>query len=321
IGFSALLIAVNLASVTLYGTVEYAFSLLKIAAIVVFIVLGAYLVWSAPAASGIGFANYTAHDGFMPKGPWGTWVAVIVAIFSYMSIEAVAIAAGEARDPQHAVTRAFRSTVFRLVLFYLLTLSLMLAIVPWTAAGTDESPFVKVMAATHVPYAAGVINFVLLIAALSAMNSQLYVTTRMMFSLSRARLAPAVFGRLGTNGVPRAALWISTSGVAVAAVLVALAPDTAFTVMMAIAMFGALFTWLMIFVTHLRFRSQYRGPALAFRMWGHPFGSLLGAGLVAAILFTTAFTREFRMTMVVGVVFVVLLTLAYALHYRHEHAR
>ncbi|MCA3829234.1 MAG: amino acid permease, partial [Burkholderia sp.] len=176
-------------------------------------------------------------------------------------------------------------------------------------------------AATHVPYAAGVINFVLLIAALSAMNSQLYVTTRMMFSLSRARLAPAVFGRLGTNGVPRAALWISTSGVAVAAVLVALAPDTAFTVMMAIAMFGALFTWLMIFVTHLRFRSQYRGPALAFRMWGHPFGSLLGAGLVAAILFTTAFTREFRMTMVVGVVFVVLLTLAYALHYRHEHAR
>ncbi|MCM3755062.1 efflux RND transporter permease subunit, partial [Bacillus licheniformis] len=131
----------------------------------------------------------------------------------------------------------------------------------------------------------------------------------MMFSLSRARLAPAVFGRLGANGVPRAALWISTSGVAVAAVLVAVAPDTAFTVMMAIAMFGALFTWLMIFVTHLRFRSQYRGPALAFRMWGHPFGSLLGAGLVAAILLTTAFTREFRMTMVVGVVFVVLLFL------------
>lgn len=192
IGFSALLIAVNLASVTLYGTVEYAFSLLKIAAIVVFIVLGAYLVWAAPAASGIGFANYTAHGGFMPKGPWGTWVAVIVAIFSYMSIEAVAIAAGEARDPQHAVTRAFRSTVFRLVLFYLLTLSLMLAIVPWTQAGTDESPFVKVMAATHVPYAAGVINFVLLIAALSAMNSQLYVTTRMMFSLSRAPRARSV---------------------------------------------------------------------------------------------------------------------------------
>jgi len=106
-----------------------------------------------------------------------------------------------------------------------------------------------------------------------------------------------------------------------AAVLSVVLPGHSFLLMMSLAMFGALFTWLMIFVTHLRFRARYRGPALAFRMWGHPFGSLLGAGLVAAILLTTAFTREFRMTMVVGVVFVVLLTLAYALHYRHQHAR
>ncbi|WP_323121032.1 amino acid permease [Burkholderia alba] len=319
IAFSAVLIAVNMASVTLYGVVEYAFSLLKIAAIVVFIVLGAYLVWSAPAGAGPGFANYTAHGGFFPKGPWGTWVAVIVAIFSYMSIETVAIAAGEARDPQQAVTRAFRSTVFRLVLFYLLTLSLMLAIVPWGQAGTDESPFVKVMAATHVPYAAGVINFVVLVAALSAMNSQLYVTSRMMFSLSRAGLAPAVFGRVGANGVPLAALFVSTSGVAVATVLVALYPDTAFTLMMAIAMFGALFTWLMIFVTHLFFRARYRGPTPAFRMWLHPVGSVLGAVLVGAVLATTAFTREFGMTMKVGIVFIVLLSLAYRFHYRARH--
>jgi amino acid transporter, AAT family len=321
VGFSAVLIAVNMASVTLYGVVEYAFSLLKIAAIVVFIALGAYLVWSAPAGSSLGFANYTAHGGFFPKGAWGAWVAVIVAIFSYMSIETVAIAAGEARDPQRAVTRAFRSTVFRLVLFYLLTLSLMLAIVPWTQASTDESPFVKVMAATHVPYAAGVINFVVLVAALSAMNSQLYVTTRMMFSLSRAGLAPAVFGRVGANGVPLAALFVSTSGVAVATVLVARYPETAFTLMMAIAMFGALFTWLMIFVTHLFFRARYRGPTPAFRMWFHPVGSLLGATLVAAILLTTAFTREFGMTMKVGVAFIVLLTLAYRFHYRARHIR
>ncbi|KVE23583.1 amino acid permease [Burkholderia singularis] len=321
IGFSAALIAVNMASVTLYGVVEYAFSMLKIAAIVAFVVLGAYLVGTAPASSGIGAANYVAHDGFFPKGAWGTWVAVIVAIFSYMSIETVAIAAGEARDPQRAVSRAFRSTVFRLVLFYLLTLSLMLAIVPWTQAGTDESPFVKVMAATHVPYAAGVINFVVLVAALSAMNSQLYVTTRMMFSLSRAGLAPAMFGRIGANGVPVAALVVSSSGIAVAAVVVAVYPQTAYTLLMAIAMFGALFTWLMIFVTHLFFRTRYRGPAPAFRMRLHPAGSLLGAALVGAVLVTTAFTREFQMTMVVGIVFIVLLTLAYRLYYRERHIR
>ncbi|KVE39384.1 amino acid permease [Burkholderia sp. TSV86] len=321
VGFSAALIVVNMASVTLYGVVEYAFSMLKIAAIVAFVVLGAYFVGTAPASSGIGAANYVAHDGFFPKGAWGTWVAVIVAIFSYMSIETVAIAAGEARDPQRAVSRAFRSTVFRLVLFYLLTLSLMLAIVPWTQAGTDESPFVKVMAATHVPYAAGVINFVVLVAALSAMNSQLYVTTRMMFSLSRAGLAPAIFGRIGANGVPVAALAVSSSGIAVAAVVVAAYPETAYTLLMAIAMFGALFTWLMIFVTHLFFRARYRGPAPAFRMWLHPAGSLLGAALVGAVLVTTAFTREFQMTMVVGIVFIVLLTLAYRLYYRKRHIR
>ncbi|MEW4360953.1 amino acid permease [Burkholderia pseudomallei] len=320
VGFSAVLIAVNMTSVTLYGVVEYVFSMLKIAAIVAFIALGAYFVAAAPASSGIGFANYSAHGGFFPKGFSGVWVAVIVAIFSYMSIETVAIAAGEARDPQRAVSRAFRSTVFRLVLFYLLTLALMLAIVPWTQAGTDESPFVKVMAATHVPYAAGVINFVVLVAALSAMNSQLYVTTRMMFSLSRARLAPAMFGRVGANGVPFAALAVSSSGVAVAAVLVALYPQTAFTLLMAIAMFGALFTWLMIFVTHLRFRARYRGPTPVFRMWLHPAGSLTGAALVGAVLVTTAFTREFRMTMMVGVAFIVLLTLAYRWHYRARHA-
>ncbi|CAK0451394.1 amino acid permease family protein [Burkholderia pseudomallei] len=320
VGFSAVLIAVNMTSVTLYGVVEYVFSMLKIAAIVAFIALGAYFVAAAPASSGIGFANYSAHGGFFPKGFSGVWVAVIVAIFSYMSIETVAIAAGEARDPQRAVSRAFRSTVFRLVLFYLLTLALMLAIVPWTQAGTDESPFVKVMAATHVPYAAGVINFVVLVAALSAMNSQLYVTTRMMFSLSRARLAHAMFGRVGANGVPLAALAVSSSGVAVAAVLVALYPQTAFTLLMAIAMFGALFTWLMIFVTHLRFRARYRGPTPVFRMWLHPAGSLTGAALVGAVLVTTAFTREFRMTMMVGVAFIVLLTLAYRWHYRARHA-
>lgn len=129
-----------------------------------------------------------------------------------------------------------------------------------------------------------------------------------------------MFGRVGANGVPLAALAVSSSGVAVAAVLVALYPQTAFTLLMAIAMFGALFTWLMIFVTHLRFRAHYRGPTPVFRMWLHPAGSLTGAALVGAVLVTTAFTREFRMTMMVGVAFIVLLTLAYRWHYRARHA-
>ena len=316
VGFSATLIGVNAASVKVYGVIEYAFSMLKIVAIVAFILLDAVFVYGAPVSSGVGLNNFTAHGGFFPHGVKGMWFAVIVSIFSYLNIETIAVAAGEARDPQRAVARAFRSTVFRLVLFYLLTLALMLAIVPWTQASTDESPFVKVMAATHVPFAAGVINFVVLVAALSAMNSQLYITTRMMFSLSRAGYAPARFGRLSANGVPTAALSLSTSGIALATILTAFWPAMAFGLMMSLAIFGAMFAWLMIFVTHLFFRARYDGPAPSFRMVLHPFGSLLGAGLMAAIMITTAFTNEFRMTLVYGLAFMVVLVATYLLWYR-----
>ena len=316
IGFSAILIAINAINVKVFGSVEYVFSALKITAIIVFIALGSWIVATAPAASGIGFINYNAQGGFFPKGVWGMWVAVIVSIFSYLSIEMIAVAAGEAKDPQHAITRAFRVTAIRLVLFYLLTLALILAIVPWDSGGSGESPFVRVMAATHVPFAAGVINFVILVAALSAMNSQLYITTRMMFSLSRAGDAPVRFGVLNSRGTPVAALLLSSIGIALATGVNALFPDNSFTLMMAISMFGGIFTWLMIFVTHLFFRRRHAEAALAFRMWGYPYLSLLGAGLLAALLVSTIFTREFRMTLVYGVPFLIALSGVWL--YRHR---
>ncbi|MGI8772871.1 MAG: amino acid permease [Acidobacteriaceae bacterium] len=316
VGFSAALITINAIDVRLFGAVEYCFSALKIVAILAFIVLGAWIVFTATRSSGIGFVNYTRFGGFFPKGAWGTWVGVIVALFSYFSIEMIAVAAGEARDPQHAITRAFRATIGRLIFFYLLTLALILAIVPWTVARTDESPFVKVMAATHVPGAAGVINFVILVAALSAMNSQLYITTRMMFSLSRAGYAPRRFGRLTKRGVPAAALLLSTIGIALAAILNAMYSNASFIIMMSIAMFGAMFAWLMIFVTHLFFRRRHADAAPGFRMWGYPYTTLAGAVLMAATLVTTVFTREFRMTLVCGIPFLLALSIIFLLRLR-----
>lgn len=274
LSFSAALIAINAANVKVFGTVEYAFSLFKILAIAAFILLGSYVILTAPADAGIGLANYTAHGGFFPRGLSGTWIAVIVSIFSYFSIEMVAVAAGEAADPERAITRAFRATILRLIFVYLLSLAVMLAIVPWNQAGSEagvsSSPFVKVAAATHLPFAAGIINLVVLIAALSAMNSQIYITTRMMFSLSRAGFAPRRFGTLNTRGVPLPALLLSTIGIALATILNALYPAAAFTLMMSISMFGALFTWLMIFVTHLYFRRAHTATPLAFRMRASP---------------------------------------------------
>src|SRR5262249_53896085 len=149
----------------------------------------------------------------------------------------------------------------------------------------EESPFVKVMRALGVPGAAGIFNFVILVAALSAMNSQLYITTRMMFSLSRAGFAPRRFGVLTRRGVPVQALLLSSIGIALATVVSVVSPRGAFTLMLAISSFGAMFAWLMIFVMHYFFRRaqlQAKAPPLRFQMRGFPWTTLLGAALMSA---------------------------------------
>ncbi|WP_226086814.1 amino acid permease [Mesobacillus sp. S13] len=315
--FSAILIYVNATSVNLFGSVEYWFSMIKIVAIVGFIFIGAYVVFGGSNPS-IGFQNFTNDGGFLPNGWSGMWVAVVIALFSYLSIEMIAVTAGEAKDPQTAVPRALKATVFRLILFYLLTLTLMLAIVPWAGAGIEKSPFVVVMELMNIPAAAGIMNFVVLVAALSAMNSQLYITTRMMFSLSRAGYAPARFGKLNKKNVPVYSLILSTIGIAAAAVIHAIVPDQAYLLMMGIAMFGAMFTWFMIFVTHYFFRKKYNGGPLAVRMWGYPYLTILGAALMVSLLITTWFVSFFKATLIVGIPWLLLLSLSYYLHQKKQ---
>jgi L-asparagine transporter-like permease len=320
--FSVALIGINSISVKIFGFIEYWFSMIKVVAIVVFILLGSYMVYGAPndASSSIGFKNYVDYGGFFPKGIWGTWIAVIVAIFSYLGIEMIAIAAGEAEKPEVAVVSAFRTSIVRLVVFYILTLGLMLAIMPWTEAGNGKSPFVQAMEAIHIPGAASVINFVVLVAALSAMNGQLYATSRMMFSLSRANQAPRIFGQLNRHQTPLNALILSCSGVAVAAVLSVQFGESSFTLMMSIAMFGTMFAWGMIFITHLFFRRRLsrEGRALSFRMWGFPYLTILGAVLIFSVLISTLFTNEFYYTVIFGIPFFLLITAMYFAFYRDK---
>jgi amino acid transporter, AAT family len=307
------LIAMNALQVKVFGTLEYVFSLIKILAIVGFLLLGGWILFYSPQAPSTGLHLYTAHGGFFPFGLWGTWTAVIVSIFGYFGIEMVAVAAGEARDPRRSIMHAFRSTAIRLVLFYLLTLALMLAIMPWNQVGSSTSPFVHVMQISHIPYAAGILNVVVLIAALSSMNSLLYCTSRMMFSLARAGYAPAPLGKLSRAGVPIRALLASSGGVAVAAVLYAVYGGAAFAIMMAIASFAELFVWLMIFVTHLVFRRRHAAAAGEFRMAGAPWTTLAGATLLAAVMITSAFTPGFRAMLPYGIPFLGLLIVLYRL--------
>jgi L-asparagine transporter-like permease len=306
IAFSGALVVVNAFSVRAFGSVEYWFSLVKITAIVAFIVLAAYAI-SASSSSAVGFRNYTAYGGFLPRGIAGVWIAVIIAVFSYFSIEMIAVAAGEAEHPEVAIRSAFRSTVVRLI---------MLAVIPWTQAGSSESPFVRVMQVSRLPAAGAVMNVVVLVAALSAMNSQLYITSRMMFSLARAGYAPRSLGQLSGPGVPRNALLVSTFGIALATVVTIISPARAFLTMIGISAFGAMFTWMMIFVTHFCFRRASAKAPAAFRMWGFPATTLLGAALMAALLVTTAFTDAFRSTLVFGLPFLAVLVGLYYCCYR-----
>jgi L-asparagine transporter-like permease len=311
--FPTALIGVNARSVRTFGAVEYWFSSIKIAAIVGFILLGAYVVWGTGNPE-FGIRHLREHGGFFPNGVWGMWVAVVISIFSYLSIEMIAVAAGEAERPAQAVRKAFRATLLRLVIFYLLSLLVILVIVPWNRIGEGHSPFVTVMEALRIPYAAGILNFVVIVAALSAMNSMLYITTRMMFSLSRGGDAPARLGTVNRNGVPINALMLSTTGIALAAVVYVLFPEKAFTLMVSLSMFGAMFTWMMIFATHYAFRRHHDsqgGLDLPFTMVGFPLTTLLGGILMLAVLVTTAFTDVFRMTLVFGIPFLGLLTVSF----------
>ncbi|ATP41076.1 amino acid permease [Solibacillus sp. R5-41] len=312
--FAAILMYVNLTSVKMFGVVEYWFSVVKIAAIVGFIILAVYVIVGADSSSTIGIQNYTNNGGFFPNGLWGMWIAVFISLFSYLSIEMIAVSAGEAKDPEKAVPIALRSAVVRLVLFYLLTLSLMLMIVPWGAAGVDKSPFVKVMEIVNIPGAAAIMNFVVLVAALSAMNSQLYISTRMMFSLSRGGFAPKVLGKLNKKSVPSIALLVSVIGIVFATIFTVVKPDSAFTLMISLSSFGAMFAWFMIFVTHLFFRRKWNatnGRQLPVRMMGFPYLTILGAVLLASVVLSTWFSPDFKATLTLGFPWLLFISICY----------
>lgn len=315
--FSLTLLVVNAYSVKAFGLVEYWFSTIKVFAIIVFILLSIGILTQSNQGMTQVVTHLSGHGGFFPNGFSGVWIGVIISIFSYLSIEMIAVAAGEAKDPEKAVKKAFKSTALRLILFYLLSLFLIVTLVPWTVLiGADAtSPFVMVMKIVGIPYADSILNFIVIVAALSAMNSMLYISTRMLFSLSRAGDAPKVFGRISSNGVPVNALLLSAVGIGIANIVYTVNPASAFPIMIALSMFGALFTWGSIFVTHMFFRRHMvqQNIQLKFKIPASRFISLFGFIAILSITVTTWFTSEFKSTLQFGVPLVLVLIFFYYL--------
>ena len=314
IAFSAALIYVNARSVGNFGSFEYWFALIKVATICVFLALGAALLFGIGFPR-LGFANFNAHGGFLPHGWTGVGLGVAMAIFSFIGIEVVAVASGEAKNPEIAVPRALRWTLARLALFYIGGMVVLVGVMPWTQAGLTESPFVRVFQSVGIPAAAAIMNFVVLTAALSSMNTNLYLTSRMLFSLSRGGYAPQWLCKLNSRGSPLIALLVSSIGMAVALVLDVRFQDTAFVYTLGAAFFGGLFVWMMIFLTHLFFRRRFArsdAPALPARFAPRSaWTSVAGFLALAGVTISTWWIPGMKITLLAGPPWLAFITVCY----------
>ena len=311
-GFSAALIWVNASSVSNFGTFEYWFAMLKVVTIVFFLILGAALLLGVGFPR-IGSRNYFVHGGFLPHGWTGVALGVAMAVFSYLGLEIVAVTSGEAKDPATTLPKAMRWTFARLGIFYIGGLAVVVGVVPWTQVGLGESPFVRVFEAAGIPAAAAIMNFVVLTAALSSVNCNLYLTARMLFSLARGGYALPVLGRLSKRGAPVVALLVSSIGMVAALFLEHRYSATAYVYMLGSAFFGGIFVWLMIFVTHLVFRrrtAKWPQPPRSFAPRG-PWSSLFGLAALGAVLVSTWWIPELRITLTAGLPWLLFISLCY----------
>ena len=313
LGFATVLLYVNSRSVSNFGTIEYWFAFIKVTAIVLFIILGAANIFGLGLPK-VGFHNlYQLPGGFLPHGMKGVWMAVILGILSFNGIEVIAVTSGEVPNPEKAIPAALRTMALRLFLFYILALTVVLCFVPWTETGAKvvaESPFVKVLAHTGVPAAASIMNFVVISAALSSMNTNVYLCSRMLFSLSRGGYAPKALGRLSANGTPVAATLLSGACILTAAGVSKLTPN-AFSYLFGVALFGAIIVWMTILLSHLRFRRVHPAKDLPVRMPLFPYMQLAGLALLAAILVTMALNKDWNVSWIVGVPWLGLLSAGY----------
>ncbi|MCB5910218.1 amino acid permease [Streptomyces pinistramenti] len=293
----ALLTATNMVSARAYGEFEYWFSSIKVVAIVVFLFLGAlYVLGLWPHAAG-GLALLTSHGGFAPEGVGAVLAAVVPCIGFFTGAEIVTIAAAESVEPERAVAEAIRSIVLRVVAFYVLSIFLVVAVVPWTSKAIEVSPYAAVLDRLAVPAAGTVMNALVLVAVLSCLNSALYTSSRMLFALTGNGDAPRAFTAVSRSGVPRRALLAGTSVGYLSVIAAWISPDVVFSFL--INSYGAiaLFVYLAIALAQVRMRRRLEreDPArLTLKMWLFPWLSWVTIAAMTAVIAAMAVLPDSR---------------------------
>jgi AAT family amino acid transporter len=304
--------AVNLIAVKAYGELEFWFAIIKLVTIILMLAVGAGMIIFGFGNGGIpvGIRNLWDHGGFMPNGLKGILLSLQMVMFAYLGIEMIGVTAGEVKNPKRTLSRAIDSVFWRILIFYIGALFVIMSIYPWNEIGQKGSPFVMTFAKIGIPYAAGIINFVVLTAALSSCNSGIFSTGRMLFNLAQQGEASPKFGQLNKSGVPGKAIIVSALALLAGVVLNYLVPEKVFTWVTSIATFGAVWTWAVILISQLRFRktlSKTEQNQLAYKMPWAPYSSYLSMAFLALVIVLMAFSPDTRIALVVGPLWYVIL--------------
>ncbi|MDI3385506.1 amino acid permease [Streptomyces sp. B-S-A8] len=298
LGLMLLLTAVNMFSVKSFGEFEYWFSSIKVAAISVFLILGLVFVVGLWPGAHADVGNLTAHEGFAPHGIGPVLTSVIPAVGFFTGAEIAALAAAESKEPGRNVARATRSVVLRVLLFYVGSIFLVVAIVPWNDGSITDGPYISALQHIGIPYAGTLMRILVLVAVLSSLNAGLYSASRIVFALTRHRDAPSGLTKLSRRGVPQRAILLATVLGYVSVVFAYVSPDTVFSFIVHSYGAVALFVYLLVALSQLRLRRRLEREdpgALTLKMWGYPYLSWFTVAAMALVILTMAVLPSTRL--------------------------
>lgn len=310
---------INLINVKAFGEFEFWFALIKVVAIIAMILLGLSIIFFGFGNNGqqTGLSNLWAHGGYLPNGLWGLLLSLVIVMFSFGGVELIGITAGEADDPKKSIPKAINQVIWRILIFYVGALLVLTIIYPWNQVGTTGSPFVEIFSKIGIPAAAGILNVVVLTAALSTYNSGLYSNGRMLYSLALHGSAPKMFARLSKAGAPVNGVVFSSALTLFAVVLNFLVPGKVFLYLISVAMIAAVFNWAMILITHLKFRriKQEAGEAekLAFKLPFYPISNYVTLAFLALVTGMMAYIPDMVYSLYIGPVWILILYIGYKL--------
>ncbi|WP_324012612.1 amino acid permease [Microbacterium sp. JZ37] len=316
--------ALNLLSVKVFGELEFWFSLVKVSAIIAMIAGGIAIIafgLGNQEENASGIANLWSHGGFAPEGIGGLIASLAVVMFAFGGIEIIGVTAGEAQDPKRVLPQAINTVPLRILLFYVLTLGVIMMLVPWTSITGEASPFVSIFTTLGIPFAPHLLNAVVITAAVSAINSDIFGAGRMMFGLAQQGQAPAIFRKTSRQGVPIFPVLILMVTLLVGVVLNAVIPEQAFLLIASVATFATVWVWLMILLSHVRMKHaiarEGRLPSeFPVPLW--PAASYAAIAFVLFVVVVLGIVPDTRPALMVGAVWLAVLWLAYTLFVREQ---